>query len=436
MLIQFRVENHRSLRDEQTLSLVAAPIGLAIDPRLIHSNAVSEALLPAIAIYGANASGKSNVLHALGFMRNAVADSYRFWEPDSGVPNEPFALSQKRAEPSLYEVEIVIDDVRYRYGFVVSASRVEEEWLFAWPSGHKQTWFEREGDTFEFGRNLRGDNEAIRGLTRGNCLFLSAAAQNNHGSLTPIFRWFRTLQAEYRQGWERAVGAQSAMFMSERFSRQRQLALFIDDEQLDAQEREAILELLRAADTGIVDLKVEELDAGRSLGNRIQRPRFRVQFCHKSEETGNDLAWLPLEVESAGTIALIELAPHLMLALREGGLVCVDEMESSLHPMLALALLRLFQNPEQNVKGAQLLFTTHDTKLLGNALGEAPLRRDQIWFTEKDEAGSSHLYPLTDFHPRKQENLERGYLQGRYGAIPYLGELAEQTAPGADRAGK
>src|ERR1039457_5403063 len=161
MLIQFRVENHRSLRHEQTLSLAAASLGDPEDPRLIRSDAVTEPLLPAVAIYGANASGKSNVLQALGFMRNAIVDSYRIWEPDSGVPSEPFALSQKRADPSLYEVEIVVDDVRFRYGFVVSASRVEEEWLYAWPSGHKQTWFEREGDNFEIGRNLRGDNEAI-----------------------------------------------------------------------------------------------------------------------------------------------------------------------------------------------------------------------------------------------------------------------------------
>lgn len=425
MLIQFRVENHRSLRDEQTLSLAAASIGGPEDPRLIHSSAVSEALLPAIAIYGANASGKSNVLQALGFMRNAVVDSYRIWEPDSGVPNEPFALSQKRADPSLYEVEIVVDDVRYRYGFVVSASRVEEEWLYAWPSGHKQTWFEREGDNFEFGRNLRGDNEAIRALTRGNSLFLSVAAQNNHAALTPVFRWFRMLQVEPRYASVFGLGPSSSMLIGELFT--RQMSLFAEDEDRSAREREAILELLQAADTGIVDMKVEVAESGGSAVARHQRRRTRIQFRHKSGEPDYDGAWLPLEVESAGTVALIEVAPKLTRALREGGLVCIDEMESSLHPMLALALLRLFQNPRHNVKGAQLLFTTHDTNLLGNALGETPLRRDQIWFTEKDDTGATHLYPLTDFHPRKQENLERGYLQGRYGAIPHLYELSAQS---------
>ena len=268
---------------------------------------------------------------------------------------------------------------------------------------------------------------AQRGQGRPQGKVLSVAAQNNRAALLPLFRWFRLLQVEHRQPRARGLGAQSATFISERFS--NQLALFAEEEERTSAAREAILELLRAADTGIVDLKVEELDPGRSLGSRIQHPRLRLQFCHKSEEPEHGRTWLPLEVESAGTVALVELAPQLLRALRNGGLVCIDEMEASLHPMLGLALLRLFQNPRQNVKGAQLLFTTHDTNLLGNALGEAPLRRDQIWFTEKDASGAAHLYPLTDFHPRKQENLERGYLQGRYGAIPYLGELAAEPLP-------
>jgi uncharacterized protein len=433
MLIQLRVENHRSLRDEQVLSLAAASLGDPGDPRLIHSHAVSEALLPALAIYGANASGKTNVLHALGFMRDAVVHSYRLWEPDSGIPNEPFALSHKENAPSLYEVEIVAESVRFRYGFVISETRIEEEWLYAWPNGHKQTWFEREGEDFNFGRNLHGDNEAIRALTRGNSLFLSVAAQNNHVALTPVFRWFRMLQVDSRRGRASGLGSYASTLLGEMFT--RQLSLF-GEEQDGARDRQAILELLQAADTGIVDMKVDDLEPGSSAATRLQRRRTRLQFRHKSEEPEHGGAWLPLEVESAGTVALIELAPKLTRALRYGGLVCIDEMEASLHPMLALSLLRLFQDPHQNAKGAQLLFTTHDTNLLGTALGAPPLRRDQIWFTEKDGAGASHLYPLTDFHPRKQENLERGYLQGRYGAIPFLGELVAGPERATDEDGK
>lgn len=418
MLIQFRVENHRSLRDEHALSLAAAALG-SEDGRLLHPPALGEPLLPAVAIYGANASGKTNVLHALGFMRDAVVHSYRHWDPDGGVPVEPFALSSRRGDPSMYSVDVIAEGRRLQYGFVCSADRIEEEWVFAWPNGHKQTWFEREGDAYKFGRLLSGDNEAIRKLTRPNSLFLAAAAQNNHAQLMPLFRWFRSTQVDFRR--TRSFALPSSWAVSNEL---RQLPLFADEPSA-AGEREAMLELLRSADTGIIDVRVEELERESSIAGRPPRRRTQVLFRHKSEDASDEGTWLPLEVESAGTIALIELAPRFTRALATGGLICVDEIEASLHPMLALSLLRLFQDSRRNRGGAQLVFTTHDTNLLGNTLGEPPLRRDQIWFTEKDDTGATKLYPLTDFHPRKQENLERGYLQGRYGAIPFLGELPE-----------
>src|SRR5690606_30643386 len=151
---------------------------------------LGEALLPAVALYGANASGKTNVLHALGFMAEAVRGSHRLWEPGSGTPREPFALSERAGDPSLFEVELLVGGVRHRYGFVLGAEGVEEEWLYAWPRGRKQVWFEREGTSFNFGDNLKGENETIKKVTRANSLFLSAAAQNNHAQLSPIFEWF------------------------------------------------------------------------------------------------------------------------------------------------------------------------------------------------------------------------------------------------------
>jgi uncharacterized protein len=132
-------------------------------------------------------------------------------------------------------------------------------------------------------------------------------------------------------------------------------------------------------------------------------------------------------------MTLLAIATRLVGVLREGGLLCIDELEASLHPMLALEIVRLFNDPKHNPKGAQLIFTTHDTSLIGNVAGEAPLRRDQIWFTEKDQGGATKLYPLTDFHPRREENLERGYLQGRYEAIPFLGELVAPVSAGEEK---
>jgi hypothetical protein len=422
MLIQFRVENHRSLRDEQVLSLVAANLGGAEDPRLLRPPELGEALLPAVALYGANASGKSNVLNALAFMRGTVLRSHRYWEPAEGAPQEPFALSSKaQKQPSLYEVDFLMGGVRFRYGFVLSAIRIEEEWLHAWPHGRKQVWFEREGDRFSFGKHLHGENETIRGLTRANSLFLSAAAQNNHAALLPLFVWFWEAQIELRRGPLFGLEPQQVAALGELFS--EQLSLFGNNPMVRQREREAIVHLLRSADLGILDMKAER--SHRSLSRGSGASTVGIYLRHQAE--GMREVWLPLERESAGTVTLLGLATRLVRLLRRGGLFCIDELEASLHPALGLELLRLFQDPRHNPKGAQLLFTTHDTNLLGNVLGEPPLRRDQIWFTEKDKSGATHLYPLTDFKPRKKENLERGYLQGRYGAIPFLGQLV--TAP-------
>jgi len=414
VLIQFRVENHRSLRDEQVLSLVAA--GDKTGAHVLRAEGLGEALVPVVAIYGANASGKSNVLAALGFMRRAVRDSQRRWDVDS-TPHEPFLLSNKPAERSLYEADIIGHGVRYRYGFQLSASRVEEEWLFAWPHGRKAVWFERDGDHFEFGKTLHGENEAIRSLTRPNSLFLSAAAQNNHETLLPIFRYFAAWQGRNRPA-RGVLSSASARRLGDRDDRAGQ---------------DEIMQLLREADTGIIDVRVESRGADQlalldaegaqeqvDFLSRLRNPP-EVFFRHRAADNGQ--AWLSLSLESAGTVALLDLAPHLVDALRNGSLLCIDELEASLHPALALRVVRMFSDPAQNPNGAQLVFATHDTNLLGTVAGEPALRRDQVWFTEKDDSGATHLYPLTDFHPRKEENLERGYLQGRYGAIPFLGDL-------------
>jgi predicted ATPase len=393
MLIQFRVENHRSLRDEQVLSLVAANLGDPEEPRLLRPQGLEEALLPAVALYGANASGKSNVLNALGFMREAVLRSHRFWAPEAGTPQEPFALSSKAREPSLYEVDILIAGVRFRYGFVLSRERIEEEWLHTWTHGRKQVLFEREGDHFEFDERLRGENKVIRGLTRANSLFLSTAAQNSHAALLPIFGWF-----------------QAALFKVRR-------SPFLESESAEVlqRERDALVHLLRTADLGVLDIKVMARDVPHPYKENLE-----ISLCHQGE-AGREV-WLPMEWESAGTITLLDMAIRLVAVLKHGGLLCVDEVEASLHPMLGSRLLQFFHDPRNNPRGAQLLFTTYGTNLLGNVLGEPVLRRDQIWLTEKDPAGATHLYPLTDFHPREEENLERGYLQGRYGAVPFLGQ--------------
>ncbi|NJM90829.1 MAG: ATP-binding protein [Myxococcales bacterium] len=421
-LLSFRVSNHRSLHEEQELSLIATDKG---DARLLLPNGLEEAVVPVCAMYGANASGKSNVMHALAFMQQAVVLSQRLWTTE-GVPRERFALTDDPAAPSAFSLQMVIEGARYEYGFAVDDEVVLEEWLYAWPNGRKQEWFTRDRQVFHFNRELHGENKAIEALTRPNSLFLSAAAQNNHPRLGSLYRWFASrLRVSHQtlgwtfgtsQGWEQfAEGSVE------------QLSFLQPSEEL-LHRRTRVRTLLRAADLGIQDFRVTEEDAPqRDSRGDLRRPRktWRLSFSHLGASPGT---WLDLAQQSTGTRALVSLLSTLLPILDSGGVIAIDEL-NTLHPMLALALVQLFQDATRNPRGAQLLFNTHESSLLGNLLADPPpLRRDQIWLTEKDRTGATHLYPLTDYKPRAAENLERGYLQGRYGAVAFPWRLRGPAA--------
>ena len=424
MLIEFRVENHRSLRDEQALTLEAANLGNDSDwrPRAVAGH--DGRLLPAVVLYGANASGKSNVLSSLAFMRDAVLQSHRFWEPDTGVPRSPFGWGPKSHEPSTFEVSFLLEDKKYLYGFVVGDTAIEEEWLYAWPHGRKQVWLQREGSSFIFGEHFGGQNEVIREVTRENALFLSAASQHQHPILSSIYSWFRRIVPVNLQGRgfapPSARGSYRGLPSSIRNLWHPVPTLF--EHEWPGPASDLIRQLLLSADTGIVDLKIEE-EEETTTSKRVFR-RERILLKHNADD---DNSWLDYEEESQGTKTIIHMAIPLLRVLGEGGVLLIDELESSLHPLLGLKIVEMFNAPATNPLNSQIIFTTHDTNLLGTTLGKPALRRDQIWFTEKDKEGASQLYPLTNFKPRNSENLERGYLQGRYGAIPFLGNPSWTT---------
>lgn len=412
VLIWFRLANHRSLREEQVLSLEAGNVGGGSE-RVREEGGLR--LLPSVAIYGPNASGKSNVLNGLAFMRDTVRDSHRMFSPEEGVPRQPFAWGNSVAEPSLFEIALRVGGVRYEYGFCANDQRFTEEWLYAYPSARKQTWFERELDEMRFGEHLHGENRTIEKITRPNSLFLSAAAQNQHEQLASIYRGIvsirdRNLRLPATGRFSIPPREGFALWWTGRPS--RTVGEETTSRALDGRdaERARFRELLRAADFGIVDVEVM---------NEPERGR-RIRVKHR---TDRDDAWLPLQEESHGTQQVFALAPSALGALASGSPLLVDELERSLHPLLALKLVEAFNDPAQNPHNAQLLFTTHDTTLLGSLLGSEPLRRDQVWLTEKDDDGATRLYPLTEYRPRREENLERGYLQGRYGAVPFLERL-------------
>ncbi len=408
MLIESRVQNYRSLRSEQVLTLEATSVSDETDRRPRKVSGHSEELLPVAALYGANASGKTNLLSAIGFMRSAVMDSHRSWEPDQVIARDPFAWAGERSNPSLFEITFLIDSVRYQYGFVAADLTFVEEWLHAWPNGKKQTWFERDEDSFKFGENLKGENKVIEQVTRPNSLFLSAAVQNRHRQLEPIFGWFKNLglvNLSFGLRYEASNFELAELLESSHSEKHGKTLKFLDQ----------FREMLRNADLGVIDVRViSEPDVFQAW------KRFRFDLKHKNSDKDS---WLPLSEESKGTQTIFRIGLPILRAIQDGSPLIVDELEASLHPVLALQIVNLFNDPVRNPKNAQLLFTTHDTNLLGSTLGESALRRDQVWFTEKDKEGATLLYPLTDYHPRKVENLERGYLQGRYGAIPFLGNF-------------
>lgn len=419
MLLRFGVSNHLSIREYQELSLSASSLKGREAGLIECAAAPGGRVLPAAVIYGANASGKSNLIDALSTMRGMVLFSQTKWEPGGGVPRHPFRLDEGGPQaPSRFDIDFLIDGVRHHYGFEASETTFESEWLYAFPKSHRQTLFERTGDEFRFGRGLRGQNKIISRLTRPNSLFLSAAAQNGHEHLSKVFGYFSSLRAIWRIDVpEEAISSRLA------------------EEELDSR----VIDFLGKIDTGVIDYRLSESELSEEMQG-IQRELFtffkktggseppEVKDKHVTVELGHrgwdsEPFYLELDSESAGTRRLLVVLDLAFRALDEGAPLFIDELDASLHTQAAEAVLRLFCSRETNPKGAQLIATTHDTNLLDSSL----LRRDEVWFTEKDAEGATRLYPLTDIRTRRGDNIEKGYLQGRYGGVPFIDTF---TAPG------
>lgn len=419
MLVEFRVKNFRSLRDEQVLSLVASTDKTLLDSNTLETSIkAAPRLLCSAAIYGANAGGKSTVIRALQYMRGVVLESAALMQPGQTFAVQPFRLDNSSTdEPTEFEVTFILDGVRYQYGFSMTQSHIVSEYLLVYKASKPQRWFERHydaskpgisKDAYEFGPGLHGPKNVWSGATRPNSLFLSMAVQLNSESLRPVFDWF----------------ANSLVI----FNEQAPPNLLASIQMLkEADGRQQVCDFLTSADISIADIEVEtrkvpgqtvQFDpiSGRTEIRPEEMEQHNLKFSHVTE-TGN--AVFEFQDESSGTRLLLFLAGPIVDALNKGVTLVVDELHTSLHTLLVRELVRLFHNPARNRTGAQLIFTTHDTSLL-DAYGL--FRRDQVWFVEKDRDQASTLVPLTEFSPRKHEALERGYLMGRYGGVPFLAD--------------
>lgn len=376
-------------------------------------------VLPAAGIFGANATGKSNMLRAMHDMRLHVLQSFRFGNPTGGVSRRPYLLDPaSRTAPSRFEVDLVLNGVRHEYGFVLDDTRILEEWAYRYPRGRPAMLFHRHADTVDLGSVERAKGRAVTELLRPNALFLSTAASANHAVLLPLYAWF-----------------ERNLLLAEANSRQFRQALTAQLLE-DPGARERVLAFLRAADLGVTGAQMVEPDpvtrermqrAVRIILGQEEEPdpaadgpafaSFGLMLVHRV----NDIeVAMGAEDESLGTLVWFGLAGPVLTAITDGSVLLADELDASLHPALVAELVRLFQDPATNPRRAQLIFNSHDAALLGEPGGIGPLGRDQVWFTEKRDDGSSRIYGLADLAPRKEEAIGRRYLAGRYGAVPIL----------------
>ncbi|MFB0767032.1 ATP/GTP-binding protein [Aeromonas salmonicida] len=407
MLIQFKVTNFGSIRDEAVLSMVAGsekepdgPLKKIYTPEA----PATKDLLKAAAIYGANASGKSHCIYALAQMRNIVIKSTRSQEGDE-LPYNPYAFcKESKRKETEFEIEFISNGIRYQYGFSYNKIRVVDEWLFAYPKGRAQKWIMRyvndDGETiYERSDFLLGSKKLWETATRDNALFLSTAVQLKSEDLKPVFDWFRDILHVV------SVNGVGDSFSIEQISKNN--------------TKHDILKFMKSADFSINDFIVEERDDVpdeilKEYGSDHDDVKF-IDFktVHKTDD--GDLAELDYEQESDGTQRMFQLSGPWVDTLENGYVLAIDELSLHLHPSLSSFLVKLFYS-KMNKNNAQLIFTTHEVSLLSDEL----MRRDQVWLMKRSLGSGSMLEPLSDFSARKDENLRKRYLDGRYGAVPIV----------------
>jgi AAA15 family ATPase/GTPase len=424
MLIEFTVGNFLSFRNKKTLSLNASAVKEYVDTNLIHAG--RHTLLRSSVIYGANSSGKSNLIKAMSTMAWLVSKSFER-SSASDLEVTPFLLQvENEFEPSFFEIIFLINDIRYRYGFEVTNEVVRSEWLFEAKKNTEKALFLRENDGIEVMKGFT-EGKDLEEKTRDNALFLAVVDQFNGKTAKSIMAWFNNFAAISGLSHESYTGVTYNL--------------------LDNEETKHLLQdFYNTADLGFDQVKLikKEFDASRlpknmpesimqEISTKMQgKMMVNARTLHKKYDANNKvIGSVEFDMdsqESSGTNKVFNISGPVFDVLNGGGVLVIDELDASLHPLLTLAITKLFNSNEHNPKDAQLIFATHDTNLLsyGN------YRRDQIYFVEKDQYGASDLYSLVEYKEegaskavRKDRSFEKDYIHGRYGAIPFIGNLSD-----------
>ena len=435
MLIQFSVGNYLSFKEIVTLNLVAANINELEESNIFRINK-EISVVKSAGIYGANASGKTNLFRAIQFMRSFVVNSSKESQAKEKIDTIPFRLNtESMRSPSFFEVLFVIEDQKYRYGFEISQEKVFKEWLFFTKIAKENVLFEREGDRINLDSRFKEGN-GLQQKTRNNALFLSVVAQFNGEISQKILHWFQNLNviSGLRDESYRGVG----------------INLLKTSQDADfSLASKAFSKMISEADLSIEDFKVSEFEIDASTLPREMPIEVKREFLktlkgkkslkiltgHKKYDAENKLNGIEYfdfeEDESEGTKQYFRFAGPIIDTLHYGKVLFIDELDAKLHTILTSTIVKLFNNKETNPKNAQLVFTTHDTNLLACKI----LRRDQIWFTEKDNFASTDLYSLVEYKIEKEgsesvkvrndASFEKDYIRGRYGAIPFIGDFSK-----------
>jgi len=398
MLVNFTFKNFRSFRDEMTLSMEAASIQ-ELSEAVVKS--CDEELLPVAVMYGANSSGKSNVLKALKAMRDVLLNSVKL-NPKDKLDAEPFCLDLTSAEePTSFEIQFTLNGSKFRYGFDYTANEILAEWLYEKRVGEREfELFLRSGNEFKISKTRFAEGNGKQDATPSNRLFVSLVAQLNGKLSQSILDWFSSI--EYISGMDGKEYAGKTLEM-----------LF-----LNKQGATEIKQLFTETNLGFMDIDIELVDSDTL--------KMKAESVHRLYDLNGNMIGVRNfstdKMESEGTKKMIEIAGPLVDAILSGKILVVDELDAKLHPFLTRKIIGLFMDREINRNGAQLIFATHDTNLLNLQY----LRRDQIWFTEKDKTDSTELYSLVEFRDdagnkvRNDRNIEKDYINGRYGAIPFM----------------
>jgi len=426
MLVQFSIKNFLSIADEITLDMRAAAISDHKDTHTFEARKDLQLLKSAV-VYGANASGKSNLFKAFEFLRRWVVNSSKDSQASEKIPVSPFLLDESTENaPSFFELEFVHDQALYRYGIELDQTCIHAEWLFCKKNKRELELFTREKQTISVSKHFE-EGKGLEKRVRENALLLSVCAQFNGEISTKLLKYIDEIQL--------ISGLDDQAYMH------RTLELL-----KDSVNREKVEKLLMLADIGICGIEHKEIhanipkniaeqmlliieEAGRIIPFQKAK-KIDYSLLHKKKGEKGDFSKVPFnfeERESQGTQKLFALAGIFLHSLEQGKTLLIDEFEARLHPLITRALVGLFHDPSFNQKNAQLIFATHDTTLLVNT----ELRRDQIWFVEKNDRGASDLYSLVEIQEetgkkvRKDASFGKNYLLGKYGGIPAIGDLYE-----------